>query len=205
MAMRPLTGDSPISNDGENVITTLQQTRRFLGEVAKLLQTADAAMEDRSWSTLGSQAVTTSSTVNNADEWLPQFAFRYYENEEQRHLLPFIGVLFDYYDEEIKLKRLQEPLLTAGWYDYGPGGEREDYILWNAVIHVYVAGWKADGKWHQSDPRKIFPKSWSPTRTAVRCQSLALPLMSFASAEDLTQRVVEPLLEDIQSFSGKAK
>ena len=39
----------------------------------------------------------------------------------------------------------------------------------------------------------------------MRCRSLALPLMSFASAEDLTQRVVEPLLEDIQSFSGKAK
>jgi hypothetical protein len=204
MAMRPLTGDSPISNDGENVITTLQQTRRFLGEVAKLLQTADAAMENGSWSTCESKAVRPSTTINTADEWLPEFAFRYYENEEQKHLLPFIAVLFDYEDEEIKLKRLQEPLLTAGWYDYGAGGEVDDCPWHYAVVHVYNREWEADGKWRQSDPRTIFPKSW-PRGTAVRCRSLALPLMSFASAEDLTQRVVKPLLEDIQSFSGKAK
>jgi hypothetical protein len=193
-----------MSNDGKNVITTLQQTRRFLGEVAKLLQTADAAMEDRSWGTDGSQAVTVSSTVNKAEDWLPEFAFRYYLNEEQEHLLPYIAVLFDYEDEEIKLKSLQEPLLTAGWYDYGTGGTFDDYSFYYAVIHVYIREWEADGKWHQSDPRTIFPKSW-PRGTAVRCRSLALPLMSFASAEDLTRRVVEPLLEDIQSFSGKAK
>jgi hypothetical protein len=204
MTMRPLTGDSPMSNDGENVIATLQQTRRFLGEVAKLLQTADAAMENGSWSTYDSKAVRPSTTINTADEWLPEFAFRYYQNEDQKHLLPFIAVLFDYEDEEIKLKRLREPLLTAGWYDYGTGGTFEDYSFWDAVIHVYVREWEADGKWHQSDPRTIFPKSWG-IRTAVRCRSLALPLMSFASAEDLTQRVVKPLLEDIQSFSGNAK
>ena len=193
-----------MSNDGENVITTLQQTRRFLGEVAKLLQTADAAMEDRSWSTLANQAVTTSSTVNNADEWLPQFAFRFYENEEQKHLLPFIAVLFDYEDEEIKLKRLREPLLTAGWYDYGTGGTFDDYPWHYAVVHVYNREWEADGKWRESDPRTIFPKSWTRP-IAVRCRSLALPLMSFTTAEDLTQKVVEPLLEVIRSLSGNAK
>ena len=193
-----------MSNDGENVVATLQQTRRFFGEVAKLLQTADAAMENGSWNTDGSQAVTVSTPVHKAYEWLPEFAFRYYLNEEQKHLLPFIAVLLDYEDEEIKLRRLREPLLTAGWYDYGAGGKFEDYSFYDAVIHVYIREWEADGKWHQSDPRTIFPKSWTRP-IAMRCRSLALPLMSFASAEDLTQRVVEPLLEDIQSFSGKAK
>jgi hypothetical protein len=193
-----------MSNDGENVIATLQQTRRFLGEVAKLLQTADAPMENASWTTDGNQAVTTSSAVYKAYEWLPEFAFRYYQNQEQKHLLPFIAVLFDYEDEDIKLKRLREPLLTAGWYDYGTGATFEDYSFWDAVIHVYIREWEANGKWHQSDPRTIFPKGWD-TRTAVRCRSFALPLMSFASAEDLAQRVVNPLLEDIRSFCGKAK
>ena len=116
MTMRPLTGDSPVSNDGENVIATLQQTRRFLGEVAKLLQTADAAMENGSWSTCENKAIISTCSINTADEWLPEFAFRYYENEEQKHLLPFIAALFDYEDEEIKLR---EPLLTAGWYEIG--------------------------------------------------------------------------------------
>ena len=201
MAKDQSTEDSPMSNDGENVIATLQQTRRFFGEVAKLLQTADAAMENGSWSTCENKAIISTCSINTADEWLPEFAFRYYENEEQKHLLPFIAALFDYEDEEIKLR---EPLLTAGWYDYGTGGEYDDYPWHSAVIHVYNREWKADGKWREPDPRTSFPKGWARP-TAVRCRSLALPLMSFASAQGLTQRVVEPLLEDIRSFSGKAK
>jgi len=192
-----------MSNDGENVIATLQQTRRFFGEVAKLLQTADAAMANGSWSTCDSKAITPSTTINAADEWLPELAFRYYENEDQKHLLPFIAVLFDYEDEEIKLKRLREPLLSAGWYNYGAGEEVDDYWYYDATIHVYIRERDAEGKWQKSD-RTIFPKSWG-IRTAVGCRSMALPLLSFESAEDLTQRVVKPLLEDIQTVCGKAK
>jgi hypothetical protein len=198
-------GGSPTSKDGENIIATLSQARKFLGEVAKLLRTADAAMEDASWSAKVNQAVTVSKSLNDADEWLPYFAFRFYENEDQKHLLPFIAVLFDYYDEDMKVKMLEEPLLTAGWHDYSTGGKIEDHSFYCAVIHVYIREWEADGKGHPSNPRTIFSK-WSNMRTAAeRCRSFALPLMSFASADDLTQRVVDPLLEDIKSFSGKAK
>lgn len=202
-------GDSPTSKDGENVIATLSQTRKFLAEVAKLLKTADAAMEARSWSTKGGQAVKVSKGLNEAYDWLPYFAFRFYENEDQKYLLPFIAVLFDYCDEAIKLPTLREPLLTAGWYDYSTGGKIEEYGGYCAVIHVYIDKWKTDGKRLPSNPTMAFPtKSWDRnwvSTLAVKCWSSALPLMSFACADDLTQRVVDPLLEDIKSFSGKAK
>lgn len=80
-----------------------------------------------------------------------------------------------------------------------------EHHYYYAAIHVYIREWEADGKGHPSNPRTIFSK-YSETRTAAeRCRSFALPLMSFACADDLTQRVVDPLLEDIKSFSGKAK
>jgi len=198
---------SPTSKDGENIIATLSQTRRFLGEVAKLLQTGDASMRDGSWSTKANQAVTVSKGLDEADSWIPCLAFRFYENEDHKHLLPFIAVLFDYDDEEIKLKTLQEPLLTAGWHDYSSGGKLQDYSFYCAAVHVYIQQWEANGKWKNSDPRTTFPESWTNTRTAAapKCRSFALPLMSFASAEGLIQRVVDPLLKDIKSFSGKPK
>ena len=63
---------------------------------AKLLQTADAAMGDRSWNTFDTKAVTPSTTVNTADEWLPDFAFRCYESEDQNtcsHSLEYFSTM----------------------------------------------------------------------------------------------------------------
>lgn len=191
-----------MNDSGKNVIVTFQQARRFCEEIARLLQTADAAMEERGWSSLGSQAVTGSSAVNKADEWLPYFAFRYYEDADRPGMMPFVGAIFDYYDDDAKIKLMETPLLSAGWYDYGADGKREGYILWHAVIHVYVSKWTVDGTLSESDPKTLFPKSWNK-RTAARCRSFALPLLSLQNSEDLIKRVIDPLAKDIDENSNR--
>jgi hypothetical protein len=105
-------------------------------------------------------------------------------------------VLFDYDDEDSKVQMIPEPLVTAGWYDYGKDGKREAYILWHAVTHVYIPGWKADGSWVEIKPNEVFQKTFGKL-SSLRCRSFALPVLSLKNTEDLTRLVIDPLLEDI--------
>ncbi len=185
-----------MSDQGEIIIATFQQARRFCEQVAILIQTTNSVMEEHGWVSCVGSAVSHSSSTNSADEWLPYFAFCYFESKERPRFLPFLGVLFDYIDDDAKVQPIQEPLVTAGWYDYGKDGKRETYFLWHAVIHVYIPGWKADGSWAEAKPNEVFPKNFGKL-SSLRCRSFALPVLSLQNTEDLTRLVIDPLIADI--------
>ncbi len=140
--------------------------------------------------------MTHTSSTKNAYQWLPYFAFCYFESKERPRFLPFLGVLFNYDDDDAKVQPIQEPLVTAGWYDYGKDGKREAYILWHAVIHVYIPGWKADGSRAEAISNEVIPK-YLGKPSSLRCRSFALPVLSLKNTEDLTRLVIDPLLADI--------
>jgi hypothetical protein len=185
-----------MSDEGEIIIATFSQARRFCEQVGLMIQTTDSVMDKLGWDSCSSQAVSHSSAVNKADEWLPYFACRYFENKERPGLLPFLGVLFDYDDDDAKVQMIPEPLVTAGWYDYGRDGKREAYIYWHAVIHVYIPGWKADGSWAEGKPTEVIPKAIGKF-SSLRCRSFARPVLSLKNTEDLTRLVIDPLIADI--------
>lgn len=185
-----------MSDQGEIIIATFQQARRFCEQVALLIQTTNSVMDEHGWVSSVGSAVTHTSSTKSADEWLPYFAYCYFESNERPGLLPFLGVLFDYDDEDPKVQMIPEPLVTAGWYDYGKDGKREAYILWHAVIYVYIPGWKADGSWAEAKPNEVFPKKFGKL-SSLRCRSFALPVLSLKNTEDLTRLVINPLLADI--------
>ena len=79
-------------------------------------------------------------TLAEPKRWIQQDVFRLYRNPELKHLACFISVILD--DTE-KPENITQPLLTAGFFDYGIGNEigisekHYDYSL---------------GRWHLNIP-----------------------------------------------------
>ena len=190
-----------MSNDGENAISLLQQVRKFLGEVALLLQTADQALEVAGWADMGSQSVTGSSALGKSSEWLPYHVFRYYKNSDSPSIMPFVAVLLDYYDDDRDrgVKLLKVPLISCGWYDYGAAANEDGWIFYHSAIHIHNKGSLADGRWVKSEPQTLFPK-WVRTSASV-AYSRAIPLLSVKNAEDLQTKVIDPLLDEMKGMT----
>lgn len=185
---------------GANVIKLLNQVRTLFRETALLLKTTDQYMADVGWkiATPTNICVQLSMLLDWSHWWFPYFAFRLYKNEQYPHFLSFVAVIF--YDRDGKL-HVQEPLLSAGWNDYGKGNTVPadevggDSVLW----HPEMPGRRDDGVLISVDPRQQWPdEKYKPYRTTT----LAVPLIEITNAEQLKSRVTGPLLAAIGEQSA---
>ncbi|MFQ5802325.1 MAG: hypothetical protein ACE5JQ_05435 [Candidatus Methylomirabilales bacterium] len=183
-----------MSHDGKNIIAMMQQLRRLCEQISLLLSTADTLMDDEGWKATGNTPVLhgISYSLQWPRYWIPQDFFRFYKNDNLRHILTFVSVVLDDRENE---KNLMEPLLTAGWFDYGPGNE-----VGNRWDYPYA-------RWHlkmpeRSDDGKLLSAAWTGEHF-LRVSTLGVPLTSIADVEGLKSKIIEPLIKGMKETQRK--
>lgn len=71
-------------------------------------------------------------------KWIPNYIFRFYTNNDHKNILAYVSILLDddiYGDYRYKI---MEPLITAGFFDYGVGNNvDDDWEYWYAKWYGY--------------------------------------------------------------------
>lgn len=178
-----------MSENGKNAMKLINQIKNLYKEISLVLQTADKLMEDHKWKPkAGNTAVTWSYHLAYPDWWIPQDIFRFYFKEGYEHILPFISVILFDRDNETKLS---EPLISAGYFDYGIGNTITTWEYWYSHFHIKQDNFKDDGELAPillNDPEKY---------TFKNAYSLAKPLMQIYNSQSLLDEIVKPLLDGI--------
>lgn len=182
-----------MSEDGKNIIGMLQQLSKLYEQIALLLKTSDSLMKVKGWTLAGTNVFGgLSYTAANPQGWIPRSFFSLYENEKSPHVSAFISVVLGKREKNLND---QEPLLTAGWFDYGLGkqmGNRFNYDWphW----HLNMPQRNDEGRLTSADARTFWPKDKAPFS---RVSTLGVPLTSISSSEELKNKLIEPLLREL--------
>jgi len=150
-------------------------------------------MEKSDWTPINNVAVTGSNAVYKPTEWLPTVAHRFYIHlaPAKAHLITFVSAIL-WEREDIEGIRFTEPLATAGCLDYGVGNpHKENYWYSWAQFHTWMPGRHDDGK-SITSLASHWPKWKLPFQSV---STLAVPLIALGNAEDLSTRIVNPLLK----------
>ncbi|HOD83603.1 MAG TPA: hypothetical protein PKG77_19470 [Phycisphaerae bacterium] len=184
-----------MSDKGPNILKAIRQVRTLHGQVALLLQTAESMIKKSGWTPAwGNNAVSGSNSILAPDWWAPIAASRFFHVAEYPNLLAFISVLLDDVEEQ---NRLQEPLVTCGWIDYGKGTTAGgNFFWWYCRAHLFQADHVEDGSIFSGARQQLYPKSNYPIK---RISTFALPLASINSSDDLQAKVIDVLLKQTES------
>lgn len=179
--------------DGEAILETLRRLRKMHEDIALLLRTACSQMEPQGWEPINNTATCYgSNSIHVPQGWMPVEAFRLMTHPAKPNLLAFVGVLLDHLEEP---HLLTEPLVTAGWLDYGKNGPvGVNYHYWYCRVHLWMPGRKDDGALLTALHDQAWPDWKQEWHSAT---SLALPLTAVSDADVLFARVVQPLLKSL--------
>lgn len=182
-----------MSNDGTAINEIFIQARKFLGEVGKLLMTADDLMSKKGWTPEDYKIISTAGKVEKADEWIPEFATRFYSNDKLPLVTAYVSIAFDFYDLDGRatVKRLAQPMLSYGGL-YFATKKDINWWPWHGTMHYYRENYPIDGSFIKFEPNKIMAQSCCP---ATRIVSAARPLVSITKPDDLTGMCIDPLVD----------
>ena len=185
-----------MNNDGTSINQIFVQARTFLSEVGKLLLTADGQMSKHGWTPEDYKIISTAGKLEKADEWIPEYATRFYSNDKLPLVTAYISAVFDFYDSDGRagVKRLTEPMLSYGGL-YFASKKEINWWPWHGTMHFYRENYLTDGKFTPFEPKKIMAPSCCP---ATRIISAARPLVSITGPEVLAEKCVDPLLEQLK-------
>jgi hypothetical protein len=179
-----------MNDTDRNIVNAVKQIKELYKQIGLLLEHADELMADRDWESYGNQCVGGSNSLKKPTEWLPSYVFRMYHKGKR---VAFIAAILD--DPKGRAEeRLTQPLLSAGWYDYGKNRRVKGLLYGWTDSHLEFANRKDDGsimttedpEWLETDKTKV-----------VRFSSFAIRLVSIQNAPDLRDRVIQPLLNHI--------
>lgn len=185
-----------MSQDETNIILSLRQLRRLYQQLAALLSGADRYMGNHGWGPQGLNYVfaNLSYTLSAPQKWMLQDLFRFYRSVDVKHILSFVSVILDDVDNPTNLT---EPLVTAGWFDYGVGN---DVSAMSVGFNYSLARWhlKVSGR---TDDGKIVPfsKGDDPKTEFVRGSTFGLPLLSIGDTGSLEEKVMKPLVANLKT------
>ncbi|MHA1941414.1 MAG: hypothetical protein ACW97P_06780 [Candidatus Hodarchaeales archaeon] len=182
-----------MSNDGQNILELFQQARRICEQVALLLRSQEAQMEKKAWKTDRSTGVSDLSySIKYPTWWIPIVVFRLYKNENYPNKLAFASVLLDnHWDNEYSLT---EPLVTAGFFDYGNEEVNGDWQYSFARIYGYLyknQNWEANGEPFSFDRAML---SSSHKGNFKNGKVFALPLVSIKNDKEIKSKITNKLL-----------
>ncbi len=184
-----------MNENGENTNNLIKQMARLYAEISLLLRTADKMMLDKDWEpAAGNTALQGSRNIDAPNYWIPQDVFRFYSNNNHEQILAYIAVTIFHRDNESKL---EEPLLTCGWLDYGNGNKLATWDYWYAHIHLYQKKFEIDGKMRPIDAA-FFEKELRK-KNIHSAYSLAVPLMDITGTGSLDTKIIKPLIAEVES------
>lgn len=188
-----------MDDTGKNIVLMMEQLKKLYTQIALLLGSADDLMEERDWHSRSNQTLAISAVLQYSKNWAPRHAFRFYQNDSAKHILPFISVIL--YDRDgDSVGGVTEPIVTAGWCDYGDVPVSDVWFDW-AMHHVRQPQRRDDGTILSVDPMG----TWYPKGTKCRrFSSLGVPLMEIKGVEDLRARIVEPFLIGLNQATANA-
>lgn len=185
-----------MSEDGKNILEMVQQIRKLCEQISLLLRTVDEQMSNEGWEAWNNVVLSESSASLLASEkWFPHELFRFYIREEHPEILVFVSILLDSYSYSGLDKyedELTEPLVTAGYFDYGQGKKVGDWEYWYARWFGYMEDRKDDGTIHES--KMDWQKGWDETYPFQSYKCFGRPLTSITNAQDVESKIVNPLL-----------
>jgi hypothetical protein len=190
-----------LSTDGENILHLVKQMRRLCEEMSLLLRAADENMLAEGWGTETKYALSQISySIEKPNYWVPIMLYRYYKNENCPNRLAYICILLDdHWDRKYTLK---EPLLTAGFFDYGSSQVGNNWDFWYFRYFGYLSkdhNLRPDGQVFQ------FERGTVPASIQGRFEELfengevfAVPLTSIKNSEQIKTEVTDKLLNRLK-------
>jgi len=189
-----------MSTDGKVIFAFIQEIRKFCRQISELLGTADKLVGEEGWECCIGNRCSAHHKYSLIDPhgWFLGEAFRFYQHQEAPHLLAFIALMLD--DHNQKHYFLNEPLIAAGWFDYG----KENQVVWKkeywySRFHGYMENRKDDGTIHVVDPQKYWSKEENEKydykfRTA---HTFAVPLVLVTDTDTLKSKITDPLIREL--------
>lgn len=191
-----------MTNNGKNIVDGFKVFGNFCKDVALLLKTANNLMEDHDWLYIShkTKAVQQLSSLKESDYWLPDAYFCFYENVKCKQLLSYIAIhVGDYSDPGRDIK---EPRISAGWLDYGRGKNaigawEKDYRVCYAHLWINNNQAKCNGKLYHGDLREIYEDKSTPS--GIKVATFARNLEEITNSEKLREKIVQPLLDGLNT------
>ena len=184
-----------MSENGQRAMKVILQMKRLYEEMSLLLRTADKCMEKSGWKSLSNYAMSWSYHIEWPTWWLPQDIYRFYKKDDAKHVLAFVSAaLFDRGSDD----KLSEPLLCAGWFDYG--AEFEGVFDTGSPNLVRWAHWHVSQEVREDDGN--IRKARTEMTADDKFQSawtMGLPLTEISTTDELLKRVVDPIVQGIAS------
>jgi len=184
-----------MSETGKNIVLGFQELRKFCRQLSLLLRTADGLMAEAGWNPIPRSSVfgNASRAVEYPDWWLPGDFSRFYKHGAHKHLLAYVGAIVNDHPTDPGGVVVSEPLLSAGWLDYGLGNESNAWENYFCRAHVWWKDQIVYGKLHTSE----HPQAIGLPPYVLKVASLAYPLDDIQTAAALKEKVVTQLLDEI--------
>lgn len=187
-----------MNQESKNIINLMSEVRSLFEQIAMLLGTGDQIFGEQGWSSANSSTVTggNSASINHPRDWAPELFCRFYKNEKYPNILFYLGVIIDNRDNYQDYPKDFEPIITAGYYDYGDGETIGNWNIWRSRWHIYSDEQNYGGAICTLKPknRDDFEEK---DNNFNKLRSLALPLVSIKNTNDLKEKAIEPLLNDL--------
>lgn len=187
-----------MSIEGETILKAIKQIRQLFEQISKLLSSADVQVTKTGWLNESNYAIAEISWSKlNPEKWIPINAFRYYKNKTCPNIMAFISILLD--DEWYQEYTIKEPLVTAGFFDYGNSevGENWDYPYLRCYGYLSKKyNLKADGTTFHFE-REMLPLAivGKYEKLFVSGEAFAFPLASIKKPEDVESFLTSTLLK----------
>ena len=181
-----------MTTEGRKVHQAVDQVRTLCAEIALLLSTAEAFLVHADWvPEKVSPAAGGSTSIDYPRKWVPESVHRFLRHSEHKGLLAFVSVVLENLEQP---SLLEEPLVTAGWIDFGdsvPDWWYPDISRW----HLYNPKRSNDGTANVFTPNENFARK--AREEVLRACTLGAPLVAITNAEALEERIIRPLLASL--------
>lgn len=182
---------------GKQMVESLAMTRRLFGQISKLIQAADSSLAEAGWECSSTNKCTDlTGHVGRPKKWMPQNIYRIYNYNDaentglEKDISLFIGVLLD---QDMSWQGFDEPWLTFGLFQFAPGHAKSWDEDW--VKSPLEARQEPNGTFFTWD----IDSGDEGEEGFIYEAFAAIPLISIESMEDLKIRLIEPLLQEVES------
>jgi len=178
---------------GQEILEGLRETRKFFEQVSLLMITTEGLLGQNGWNNAlpSSKSFNVKSDFNQPKKWMPRLVSRFYINEEFADILVYTGVLLD---PEIYWQGFEEPWFTCGFYQFIHGKLSVDYDSLSWITDHLESKLNPDGKFYKYLYNQKNPKEWEE---GVFRLSMAVPLVEFKNPDDIKNKVIDRLLEEL--------
>ncbi len=184
-----------MSEDGANIIQIFHGVERIYSQIALLLNTVDEIMGNEGWK--GFKKVVSygsSLSLDYPERWFPHILLRFYKHEANPHLLAFVSILLTDDIEEYYEVEINEPLITAGYFDYGESNEvGNNWDYWYAKCFGYY-GENPDANGIVYGTKTDWEDDWNDKFHFQSFKCFGLPLISITNATDVETKIVQRLI-----------